>query len=495
MNGIDVEKNIIFCDLYIEIIILLVKINIKQPIALSQGCLCAKSSAEMRIIMFKRKVYDRLLEWKKDWDGKYACLLEGARRVGKTTIAEAFARNEYDSYILIDFSNTSKEMLDIFDDISKPDRFFLRLQMETGVELFERRSVIIFDEIQLFPKARQAIKHLVKDGRFDYIETGSLISIKKNVKDILIPSEEHKIHVYPMDYEEFMWATGGNPNVLDMAYKSNMEFGNAANRNAMKDFRIYMAVGGMPQAVESYINTNNFKVVDKVKREILELYYDDLKKIDSSGRITDMYKSVPCQLAGKKKHYAIKTATGKQKTRKDEERLFELIESGLVLPCYNVTNPSVSLSQTRDMNCFKLYLSDIGLFTTMLFNDAQNGIEDIYKKLLSDSLSADLGYLYENVVAQAIKSSGRDLYYHTWRKEGSTHSFEVDFLITSGNKVIPIEVKSSAVKNHRSIDNFEVKYSKQVGERFLLSQKDVGEIGTLKLKPIYMISSMLKNLQ
>ncbi|MBQ7065429.1 MAG: DUF4143 domain-containing protein [Lachnospiraceae bacterium] len=215
--------------------------------------------------------------------------------------------------------------------------------------------------------ARQAIKHLVKDGRYDYIETGSLISIKKNVKDILIPSEEHKIHVYPMDYEE---------------------------------------------------------LVDKVKCEILELYYDDLKKIDASGRISDMYKSVPCQLAAKKKHYAITTANGKQKTRKDEERLFELIESGLVLPCYNVLNPGVSLSQTKDMNCFKLYLSDIGLFTTMLFNDTQNGIEDIYKKLLSDALTADLGYLYENVVAQAIKASGRDLYYHTWKKEGSTHYFE-----------------------------------------------------------------------
>ena len=443
--------------------------------------------------MFKRKVYDQLLEWKHEWDGKYACLLEGARRVGKTTIAEEFARNEYESYILIDFSIASKELLDIFDDISKPDRFFLRLQMEMGVELIERKSVIIFDEIQLFPKARQAIKHLVKDGRYDYIETGSLISIKKNVKDILIPSEEHKIHVYPMDYEEFLWATGGNPNVIDMAYKSNIEMGNIANRNAMRDFRIYMAVGGMPQAVERYIETNSFESVDKVKREILDLYYADLKKIDASGRITDMYKSVPSQLAGKKKHYVITAATGKQKTRKDEERLFELIDSGLVLPCYNVTKPGISLSQTKDMNCFKLYLSDIGLFTTMLFNDSEYGIEDIYRKLLSDKLPADLGYLYENVVAQMIKASGRDLYYHTWRKKDSTHSYEIDFLIISKNKVVPIEVKSSAVKNHESIDKFEEKYSSQIGERYLLSQKDVGKIGTLKLKPIYMAPFLLKN--
>ena len=444
--------------------------------------------------MFKRKAYEELLKWKKEWDGKYACLLEGARRVGKTTIAEEFARNEYESYILIDFSNVSKELLDVFDDISKLDRFFLRLQLYSGVELIERKSVIIFDEIQLFPKARQAIKHLVKDGRYDYIETGSLISIKKNVKDILIPSEEHKIHVYPMDYEEFMWAVGTNPNVLSIAYKSNIELGNAANRNAMKDFRVYMAVGGMPQAVERYIATNNFEAVDKVKREILELYYDDLKKIDDSGRITDMYKSVPSQLASKKKHYVITAATGKQKTRKDEERLFELIESGLVLPCYNVLNPSVSLSQTKDSDCFKLYLSDIGLFTTRLFNDSQNGIADIYQKLLSDSIPADLGYLYENVVAQTIKVSGRELYYHTWRKEGSTHSFEIDFLITSKNKIIPIEVKSSAVKNHKSIDAFEKKYSQYVGERYLLSQKDVGKEGTLKYLPIYMTMFLLKDL-
>lgn len=445
-------------------------------------------------MMFRRKVYEKLVEWKKEYNGKYACLLEGARRVGKTTIAEEFARKEYETYILIDFSIANKEILDIFDDISKLDRFFLRLQMETGVELFERKSVIIFDEIQLFPRARQAIKHLVKDGRYDYIETGSLISIKKNVKDILIPSEEHKIYVYPMDYEEFLWATGGNPNVIDMAYKSGIEMGNAANRNAMRDFRIYMAVGGMPQAVESYIRTNSFESVDRVKREILELYYDDLKKIDSSGRITDMYKSIPSQLAGKKKHYVISAATGKQKTRKDEERLFELIDSGLVLPCYNVCNPSISLSQTKDIDCFKLYLSDIGLFTTMIFNDSENGREDIYRKLLSDKLTADLGYLYENVVAQMIKTSGRDLYYHTWKKKGSTHSYEIDFLITVRNKVIPIEVKSSAVKKHESIDKFEEKYSSQIGEKYLLSQKDVGKIGTLKLKPIYMTPFLLKNI-
>ncbi|MGN0244580.1 MAG: ATP-binding protein [Lachnospiraceae bacterium] len=444
--------------------------------------------------MFKRKVYDKLLKWKNEWNGKYACLLEGARRVGKTTIAEEFARNEYESYILIDFSNVSKEIIAIFDDISKLDLFFLRLQMETGVTLIDRKSVIIFDEIQLFPRARQAIKHLVKDGRYDYIETGSLISIKKNVKDILIPSEEHKINVYPMDYEEFLWATGGNPDIIRNAYRSNIALGNAINRSAMRDFRIYMAVGGMPQAVDSYIRSNNFEQVDQVKREIIELYYDDLKKIDSSGRLSDIYKSVPSQLAQKKKRFVISAATGKQKTRKDEERLHELIESKMVLPCYNVRNPEISLSQTKDINNFKLYLSDIGLFTTMMFNDTENGREDIYKKLLSDKLDADLGYLYENAVAQIIKSYNRELYYHTWKKKDSTHYFEVDFLLTSRNKIIPIEVKSSSVRNHESIDEFAVKYSKYVGERYLVSQKDVGTNGMLKLKPIYMVPNIVEEL-
>ena len=444
--------------------------------------------------MFKRKVYDRLMQWKKDLDGRYACLLEGPRRVGKTTIVEEFARNEYETYILIDFSIASKEIKGIFDDISNLDRFFLRLQVETGVELRERKSVIVFDEIQLFPKARQAIKHLVKDGRYDYIETGSLISIKKIVKDILIPSEEHKIFVYPMDYEEFMWAVGDNSNVLKKVFDANIPLGNNANCNAMRNFRIYMAVGGMPQSVETYIRTNNFDLVDQTKREILELYYNDLQKIDSTGRIADLYKSVPSQLAQKKKHYVISAALGKRKTRKDEERLFELINAGLVIPCYNVTNPNVSLSQTKDINDFKLYLSDIGLFTTMLFNDNEAGKKDIYKKLLSDKLPADLGYLYENVVAQMLKSKNRDLYFHTWRKENSSHSYEIDFLIISKNKIVPIEVKSSSVRNHKSIDEFEKKYSKYVGERYLLSQKDVSKEGTLQLKPIYMAEYLFESL-
>ncbi len=437
--------------------------------------------------MFKRKAYDDMLEWKAECAGSYACLLEGARRVGKTTIAEEFAKNEYRSYIKIDFANITEEMLDVFKDIAKPDLFFLRLQAETGIRLYERNSAIIFDEIQLYPKARQAIKYLVKDGRYDYIETGSLISIKKNVKDIMIPSEEHKINVYPMDYEEFMWAVGDNPDIIRQICDSGIAVGDATNRSLMRNFRLYMAVGGMPQAVEAYIDKKNFDYVDKVKRRIIDLYLEDLKKIYASGRLSDMFRSVPSQLALKKKRYVITAATGKQKTRKDEERLFDLIDYKIVLPCYDVAAPSAALLQTRKIDSFKLYMSDVGLFTTMLFDDADGMRSDIYKKLLSDKLDIDLGYLFENAVAQMLTAKNRELYYHTWRKENSTHSYEIDFLITRKDKVIPIEVKSSSVKKHESIDEFVRKYSKYVGERYLVSQKDVSSDGMLKLRPIYMV--------
>lgn len=444
--------------------------------------------------MFKRKVYDKLKEWKDTYNGKYACLLEGARRVGKTTIAEEFAENEYQTYIKIDFSNITDELLDVFKDINKLDLFFLRLQTETGIDLFKRKSVIIFDEIQLYPKARQAIKHLVADGRYDYIETGSLISIKKNVKDILIPSEEYKIQVYPMDYEEFLWATNGNPGIYKKILESKMSLGDSTNRTLMREFRIYMAVGGMPQAVETYIETNNLSAVDKVKRRIIDLYSDDLKKIDSSGRLGNIYLSIPSQLALKRKRFSIKEATQKQKTSKDEERFFDLVDSKIVLPCYNVTQPDIALELTKDFDYFKLYFSDIGLFTTMLF-DSGKGIEDnIYSKLLSDKLESDLGYLYENVVAQMIVASGRNLYYHTWRDKDKTHSNEVDFLITNKNKIIPIEVKSSNIKNHKSIDLFVEKYTQIVGRRFLFSQKDISHDGMLELMPIYLVPFILESL-
>ncbi len=445
--------------------------------------------------MFKRKAFEKLKEWKEKRAPRYSALLEGARRVGKSTIAEEFARQEYKSYIKIDFANIGKEILTVFDDISDLDIFFLRLQAATGSTLYNRESVIIFDEIQLMPKVRQAIKYLVADGRYDYIETGSLISIKKNVKDIVIPSEEMKIPIYPMDYEEFMWATSNDTyHVLRELYKLGKPVGNLLNRKMMRDFRIYMAVGGMPQAVEAYVEGKNFEEIDEVKREIIALYKDDFYKIDNTGLIGRMFDSVPTQLATDKRSYVISSATGKKKIDKDYERLFDLIDSKTVLPCYNVFNPSVALAGTRDNDAFKLYLSDIGLFTTMIFNSSGRTDENIYSKLLCDNLPADLGYLYENAVAQIISSADKNLYYHTWEKEGSSHYYEVDFLLVSKTKLVPLEVKSSGIGKHESIIEFGKKYSKHVIKEILLSQKDVGNIEMLKLYPIYMLPFIIEEL-
>ena len=444
---------------------------------------------------FRRKALDLLKEWKENFAPSYAALLEGARRVGKSTIAEEFAKQNYRSYIKIDFANITDDLLAAFKDIAKLDVFFLRLQTITKINLYPRESVIIFDEIQLNQKVRQAIKYLVADGRYDYIETGSLISIKKNVKDIVIPSEEHKIPVYPMDYEEFMWATGNNTyDLLRQLYKTNEPAGNDVNRSLMRDFRIYMAVGGMPQAVQAYVDGKNFAFIDRVKRGIIDLYIDDFKKIDASGLIGMMYKSIPSQLATQKKRYVISKATKKRTTKKDLERLSDLIDSKTVIPCYNTTDPNVTLSQTQDNDTFKLYLSDVGLFTTMIFAASPDTGDNIYSKLLSDKLSADLGYLYENMAAQIIASTNRTPYYHTWEKEASTHYYEVDFLLQTGSKIIPLEVKSSANKNHESIDAFCSKYSSRIARPLLISQKDVGNEGQLLFKPVYMLPFVLEDL-
>ncbi len=441
---------------------------------------------------FKRQAYNKLLEWKRLYSEKYAVLLEGARRVGKSTIAENFAKNEYRSYILIDFSKTTSNILDCFDDIGNLNIFFLRLQAETGITLYEHDSLIIFDEVQLFPKARQAIKHLVHDGRYSYLETGSLISIKKNVKDILIPSEEMKIEVYPMNYEEFCDATGGNYELLHQIYDRGVAIGQTTNRKLMRDLRIYMAVGGMPQAVEAYISGKNFSEIDMVKRQIISLYEEDFKKIDASGRISALYHAIPAQLAKNARKYRITTAIGKRNNTKAEELLYELIDSKTVLPCYNSTNPRVSLTDTKDFDSYKLYLSDTGLFVTLMFIDRPVTENDIYAKLLSDKLPANLGYLYENLVAQMMVASGRELYYHTWGKKGSTHYYEVDFLISEGSKINAFEIKSSGSGKHESIREFCTKFSQNINRAYLISQKDVGKDGNLLLKPFYLLPFLVK---
>lgn len=439
----------------------------------------------------KRKAYTELLKWKNEYGNRYSCLLEGARRVGKTYLAKEFAKNEFKTSIIIDFSKIDTETKEIFDeDLTNLDMFFLRLQNKTGITLYKNESLIIFDEIQFYPKARQALKHLTEDGRYFYLATGSLISIKKNVKDILIPSEEHKINVYPMDYEEFCWAVGFNYDLLNKVVEFNSSLG-ATNDKLMRDFRLYMAIGGMPQAVSTYIETNNLNEVEKKKKEIINLYMDDLRKIDPTGKLSAMYLNIPAQLSLNKPMFSITKATGKRKTSKDEERLFDFIESKIVIPCYRVNEPVYPLLLTKDFSKYKLYIADTGLLTTLLLNQKTNNVKDIYEKLLSNKLGADLGFMYENAMAQTINSKNIPLYYHTWKKKDSTHNYEIDFLLEEKNKVIPIEIKSSNNKQHKSMDEFIKKYSKKISRSYVFSQKDIYNQGELKYRPMYLASILL----
>lgn len=437
---------------------------------------------------FKRKIYDKFLEWKKNSDGKTALLVEGARRIGKSTIVEEFAKNEYESYILIDFTKASKEVLNLFDDISDLNYIFLRLQLIYHKELQERKSLIIFDEVQFCPKARQAIKHLVADHRYDYMETGSLISIRKNVKDILIPSEERQVQMYPMDFEEFKWALGDTVTIklLRESFEKYQPLGDDLNRRMMRDFRLYMLVGGMPKAVSTYIETNNMRLVDEEKRDILRLYESDFMKIDSTGKAAMLFKSIPSQLEKNASRYQVSSVLENQRNSTVLELISEMESSKTVLVSYKSDDPNAGLTRTKDLENFKLFVCDTGLFTTMLFMDKDFTENIIYEKLLSDKLSVNLGYLYENVVAQILKANGNSLFYYTFLDEKSRHNFEIDFLLARNNKVCPIEIKSSGYKTHASLDAFSEKYSSRILNKYLVYTKDLGKDKDVFSIPVYM---------
>jgi len=438
--------------------------------------------------MFRRKIYDRLLDWKKESNGTTAVLIEGARRVGKSTVAEEFGKNEYKSYILIDFSIVSKSVHELFEDLSDLDYIFLQLQLQFRVDLHERDSLIIFDEVQFCPRARQAIKALVKDHRYDYLETGSLISIKKNVKDILIPSEERKISMFPMDYEEFLWAQGDNTTVslLRKCFESGKPLGDQMNRRLLRNFRLYMLTGGMPQAVDAYIQTNNFRKVDEVKRTILELYEADFRKIDPTGRISLLFDSIPAQLNKNASRYQVSSVLENERAESILPLLAEMEASKTVLISYHANDPGVGLSSNLDLSRFKLFLCDTGLFATLMFKDGDFTDNIIYEKLLNDKLSANLGYLYENVIAQTLASNGHKLFYHTFLNQASRHNYEIDFLLSRKNKICPLEVKSSGYKTHASLDAFHQKFSDRVLSRYLIYTKDLAKDQDIVCLPVYM---------
>lgn len=440
------------------------------------------------VIYYKRKLYKTMLKWKSERNGDTALLIQGARRVGKSTIAEEFARNEYKSYILIDFSKVSKEVSDLFNDISDLNYLFIRLQFIYQIPLYERESVIIFDEVQLQPLARQAIKHLVKDHRYDYIETGSLISVRSRSRDILVPSEETKVDMYPMDYEEFRWTLGDTTTIplLRTAFEKKMPLGDAVHRKLMRDFRLYMLVGGMPQAVSAYIRTNNFTAVDQAKRDIIALYEEDFGKIDDSGRAKALYDAIPSQLSRNAMRYQVGRAIDKERVDRLENIVKVMDDSMTVNVAYHSDDPNVGLALTKNKEYFKMYASDTGLFVTLAFKDSDITENVIYDKLLNDKLSTNLGYVYENVIAQMLRATGKNLFYHTIPYAEGKKYYEIDFVIPDKHKISPIEVKSSGYKAHKSLDEFCSKFSDRIMNRYLIYTKDYKRENGVEYVPVYM---------
>ena len=438
--------------------------------------------------MFKRKIYDELLKWKSTSKGKTALLIEGARRIGKSTIVEAFAKNEYSSYILIDFAFAGEDVQNLFLNLNDLDFFFMQLQLLYGVKLEERDSLIVFDEVQFNPKARQSIKKLVADGRYDYIETGSLISINKNVKDILIPSEERKISMYPMDFEEFLWALGDTATIpiLKNVFESKKPLGQELNRELLRKFRLYMLVGGMPQAILEYLDSNNLEMVDQIKRDIINLYEEDFYKIDSSGKISSLYDAIPNELNKHTKGYQVSSVLPSERKSTISEELSELIASKTVLASYNISDPNVGMSNTYNLDNFRLYSTDVGLLVTLMFKDKVFTENVIYKEILSNKLPTNLGIIYENAVAQILATKGYQLYYHTYYDEIQKRNFEIDFIIPKGNKIAPIEVKSSGYKSHKSLNRFYDKYRRRISEKIVIHTKDLSYAESTLYLPIYL---------
>ena len=438
--------------------------------------------------LFRRKIYAEMLAWKAESAGETALLIEGSRRVGKSTIVKEFARKEYRSHIIIDFAKASAEEISLFNDISDLDYFFTKLKVLKSVSLYERESVIIFDEVQQLPIARQAIKYLVEDGRYDYIETGSLISIHKNVDHIVIPSEEEAISMYPMDYEEFRWALGDTTTIplLREMLEHKKSLGDSVNRKLLRDYRLYMLVGGMPQAVSKYIETHDLMKVDKVKRSILRMYEQDFHKLDRSDKAKAIFKAIPSELYNNSTRFRTASVVGKIDSS-SAQGLVEMIEdSRTVNIAYHSNDPNVGLELTSDKAAYKMYICDTGLFVTLAFWDKKFTENVIYQKLLSDKLEANLGYVYENAVAQALASSGNRLFYYTWLDKHN-HVYEVDFLLSRGSKLWPLEVKSSGYSTHKSLDEFCKKFSNRISSRFLIYTKDLRTDGETTMIPIYMV--------
>lgn len=445
----------------------------------------------------KRKIYSKIQEWKTQWNGRSALLIDGARRIGKSWIVEEFGKNEYKSYILIDFNNVGEDIIELFERyLTDLDTFFMRLSLYTGIKLFYRDSLIIFDEVQMYPKARAAIKYLVKDGRYDYIETGSLVSINHNVKNIVIPSEEIRINMYPMDLEEFMWATGQDMlfDFVREQYKTNSPLGQRLHRHMMDTLRTYLLVGGMPQAVISYIERKDMRDVDVIKRSILSLYRNDISKYAgrSAPNVTQIFDNIPGLLQQHEKRFRPSKVKKGARMRDFSESIFWLDESRVVNFCYNSTEPSVGLSLNKDTSKIKLYMADTGLLVSMAFGQGELEQGKIYEKILRGKLEFNKGMLIENLVAQLLRSAGHPLFFYTSAStRNADDRMEIDFLIrkieiTSRHNICPIEVKSTNRYRLTSLDKFKKKFNEYLGTPIVLHTKDLEIKDGITYLPIYM---------
>lgn len=445
----------------------------------------------------KRKIYDALVNWKNESAGSTALLIDGARRVGKSYIAEEFAKAEYRSYIMIDFNKTPEEVKELFKNyLNDLDTFFMYLSNFYNVKLYERETLIILDEVQLFPRARSAIKYLVADGRYDYIETGSLMSIKKNVSDILIPSEERHIKMFPLDFEEFLWAFDNDllMDYIRKCFDKKQPMGQALHRKAMDYFRQYMIVGGMPQAVQKYIQTRDFDKTDRIKRDILELYRADIAK-HAEGyemKVLQIFDDIPAQLQKHDKKFRLSSLKKEARFRDYKSAVFWLSDAMITNMCYNTTSPEIGLKLNMDRLTFKCYMADTGLLISHSFDE--NGImsEEIYKKLLFDKLQFNKGMIVENIVAQMLATSEHKLYFYSNpSRDDASARMEIDFLIakdkiSSRHNISPIEVKSGKNYTLTSIKKFMAKYKSQLHTPYVLHAGDLKEENGIIYLPLYM---------
>jgi predicted AAA+ superfamily ATPase len=450
------------------------------------------SRIEVFRMVLKRKIYQRILKWKNESNGASALLIDGARRVGKSFLCQQFGENEYKSYLLIDFANISKEILDIFENESLDlDLFYAKISVFYRIQLFKRESLIIFDEVQKYPKARQLVKYLVADGRYDFIETESLLSLKTNVKDIVIPSEEDHIELFPLDFEEFLWALGDEATVpyVKSCFDNRTPLGSALHRKVMNDFRQYLLVGGMPQAVLEYLKEKDFAAVDRVKRRILTLYRNDISKFATGyeSKVTAIFDEIPGQLSKKEKKYKLSSISKEARLRSYEDAFMWLNDAMIINTCLNATDPTVGLALSSDHTTQKCYMADTGLLITHAFRDNEYSSNDLYRAILLDQLSINEGMIMENAVSQMLRCNGHHLYFYSRNDTNNRKNhIEIDFLISDKKKISPVEVKSSVYKSHSSLDKFRIKFSSKLGDSYILYQKDVQIIDNVIHLPLYM---------